>query len=327
MALLNRYVGRRVAAAGVVVSLLVLGLETPALAAPPSITSFTPTSGPADCVAVITGTAFTDFLAAQTDLEFVAGPTVVDAADFAVISATEIWATVPVLTPGTSYSIRITNHDGTNTSTGTFLSTTGGPGGCAPTIVSFNPTCGEAGTNVVMTGTNLLAPTLTGGEVRFNPYGASEVAIHKVPDASSPTYLSVIVPATAAFGPIRVMTFAATGGTAFSAVSFLGQPCHGDPAVHSRTVTLRLRRHFVARGVVSDDDGFAGCVAGVPVKVQRRVEGEWKTVRTTTTSPTGSYRRRIPDRAGRYRARAPGIDVNGGFEVCLRAISRVRTRS
>jgi hypothetical protein len=325
MALLNRYVGRRVAAGGVIVSLLVLGLEAPALAAPPFITSFTPTSGPADCVAVITGTAFTDSLAAQTDLEFVAGATVVDAADFAVISATEIWATVPVLTPGASYNIRITNPDGTNTSTGTFLSTTGA-GDCAPTIVSFAPGCGSAGDTVVMTGTNLLAPTLTGGEVRFNPYGASEVAIHKVPDASSPTYLSVIVPATAAFGPIRVMTFAATGGTAFSAASFLGQPCHGDPGVHSRTVTLRLRRHLVARGVVSDDDGFAGCLAGVPVKVERRVEGEWKTVRTTTTSPTGSYRRRIPDRAGRYRARAPRIDVNGGFEICLRAISPVRTR-
>jgi hypothetical protein len=246
-------------------SLSVLGLETPALAAPSSILSFWPTSGPTGCVVVIKGTNFNDSLAAQTDLQFVAGATVVEAADFAVISATEIWATVPVLTPGTTYNIRITNPGGTNTGMGAFLSTTG-PGGCAPTIVSFAPGCGSAGDTVVMTGTNLLAPTLTGGEVRFNPYGASEVTIHRVPDASSPTYLSVIVPATAAFGPIRVMTFAATGGTAFSAVSFLGQPCHGDPAMHSRTVTLRLRRHLVARGVVSDEDGFAGCVAGVPVK-------------------------------------------------------------
>ena len=133
--------------------------------------------------------------------------------------------------------------------------------------------------------------------------------------------------ATAAGGPIRVMTFAATGGTVFSYTSFLGQPCHGDPGVHSRTVTLRLRRHLVARGTVGADPEFAGCVAGVTVKVQRRVEGEWKTVRTTTTSPTGSYRRRLPDKAGRYRATAPRIDVNGGYEICLRDISPVRTRS
>jgi hypothetical protein len=325
VALFKRFFGLRVAAVAVVSALVVLGLEAPASATSPTISSFSPTSGPTGCVVVITGTAFTDSLAAQTDLAFVAGATVVDAADFAVISATEIWATVPILTPGANYNIRITNPGGTNTSTGTFLSTTGA-GDCAPTIVSFVPGCGSAGDTMPITGTNLLAPTLTGGEVRFNPYGVSEVAIHTVPDISSPTHLSVIVPATAAFGPIRVMTFAATGGTAFSAVSFVG-PCHGDPAVHSRTVTLRLRRHLVARGVVSDDDGFAGCVAGVPVKVQRRVEGEWKTVRATTTSATGSYRRRIPDRAGRYRARAPRIDVNGGFEVCLRAISPVRTRS
>jgi hypothetical protein len=326
MAPFKRYLGLRVAAVVSVVSLLVLGLQPPAFATPPMISSFSPNSGPTDCVVVITGTAFTDSLAAETDLEFVAGATVVDAADFAVISATEIWATVPVLTPGTSYNIRITNPGGTSTSTGTFLSTAGA-GECAPTIVSFVPTCGEAGDIMVITGTNLLAPTLTGGEVRFNPYGASEVAIHKVPDASSPIYLSVIVPATATHGPIRVMTFAATGGTVFSAVPFLGQPCHWDPGVHSRGVTLRLRRHLVARGVVSADDAFTACAASVPVKMQRRVEGTWKTVRTTITSPTGSYRRRIPDKAGRYRATAPRIDLNGGADICLRAISPVRTRS
>ena len=96
-----------------------------------------------------------------------------------------------------------------------------------------------------------------------------------------------------------------------------------DPGVHSRSVTLRLRRHLVARGVVSVDDGFTECAAGVPVKIQRRIEGEWKHVRKTSTDSTGSYRKRIPDKTGRYRAKAPGIDLNG--EICLRAISAVRT--
>ena len=45
MTLFKRHMGRRVAAVGVAVALLVLGLATPAYAAVPTITSVTPTSG------------------------------------------------------------------------------------------------------------------------------------------------------------------------------------------------------------------------------------------------------------------------------------------
>jgi hypothetical protein len=95
----------------------------------------------------------------------------------------------------------------------------------------------------------------------------------------------------------------------------------------SRSVTLRLTRSLVAWGVVSADDEFTACAASVPVKIQRRVAGEWETVRTTTTSPTGSYRRRIPDKAGRYRVTAPTFPSGPGPTPCLRVISPVRTRS
>jgi hypothetical protein len=91
-------------------------------------------------------------------------------------------------------------------------------------------------------------------------------------------------------------------------------------------VTLREVRSPVARGAVSADNGYTACAASVPVKIQRRVEGEWKTVRTTTTSLTGSYSRRIPDKAGRYRAMAPKIFLFGP-SLCLRAISPVQTRT
>jgi hypothetical protein len=89
-------------------------------------------------------------------------------------------------------------------------------------------------------------------------------------------------------------------------------------------VTLSLRRHLVARGKVSVEDEFADCAASVPVKIQRRkAGGGWKTVRFTTTSSTGSYRKRIPDRLGKYRAVAPAVLENG--EVCFKAVSpRVR---
>ena len=103
------------------------------------------------------------------------------------------------------------------------------------------------------------------------------------------------------------------------------------PAEQPRSVTLRLRKHLVARGMVSlttEGDDSTVCVASVPVKIQRRVSGHWKTVRTTTSSATGSYRRRIPDKPGRYRATASMIFlVEPVLQTCLRAISPVRTRS
>ncbi len=72
MSLVKRNIGRRVAGVGVAVALMVLGLQAPASAAV-TITALSPTSGPADCVVVATGTGFKDFPAAQMDVEFVTG--------------------------------------------------------------------------------------------------------------------------------------------------------------------------------------------------------------------------------------------------------------
>ena len=58
MTLFKRHMGRRVAAVGVAAALLVLGLEAPAFAAAPTITSFLPITGPVGCVVTITGTNF-----------------------------------------------------------------------------------------------------------------------------------------------------------------------------------------------------------------------------------------------------------------------------
>jgi hypothetical protein len=119
----------------------------------------------------------------------------------------------------------------------------------------------------------------------------------------------VAVPPGADDGRIRVSTFndVLGEGAVLGPDLFIVQPpdfdCIGPET--SRSVTLRLMGSLVARGFVSADNGFTVCAASVPVKIQRRVAGEWETVRTTTTSPTGSYRRRIPDKAGGYRATAP----------------------
>jgi len=325
MALFKQPLRLRVAAIAFVVALLVLGLQAPAFAASPTISSFSPTSGPAGCVVVITGTNFKDPVVTGVDI----GGTPVSA--FRVVSGTEIWATVAGDASGT---IHVINASATASSPSDF--TNANPGGCSPTIAFFTPLCGgAAGTVVTIIGTNLLKSSGTattapvGGDVRFPPYTAT--AIHtETPE--SPRQLSVVVPPDAADGSIRVSTFNDVVGEGAVLSGFFYVPPPGqhadcfDPIEISRSVTLHEVGSLVARGVVSADNGFTACAASVPVKIQRRVAGEWKTVRTTTTSPTGSYRRRIPDKAGRYRAMAPTIFLFGPSS-CLRAISPVRTRS
>jgi IPT/TIG domain len=336
---------RRVAAVGVGVGLLVLGLEAPAMANT-AVTAVAPTSGPANCVVDITGTGFRTFPDAQNTLTFVAPTTPtgdVKVTDWFSISDTEIWAVVPTLAAGTTYTAKLTQPSGTFTAGGTFLSTgvAGGPaGGCAPTITSFTPTCGSAGDVVKITGTNLLdASNLdtanSGGDVFFRSTAvAGETkATQPVPDLSEPTSISAIVPTGVADGPIRVLTDvdadAATTGLqgVFSATSFLTPP-PDCPSVagHTRSISLKLKDKLVAKGTVksTEDPAFTDCAASVPVKIQRKVSGSWKTVGKTTTSDTGAYSKKIKNKKGKYRSIAVKTTLEGG-EVCLKAKSPVRT--
>jgi hypothetical protein len=326
MALFKRHLGLRVEAVAVVSALVVLGLEAPASAASPTISSFSPTSGPAGCVVVIRGTDFKDPIVTSVDI----GGAPVSA--FKVVSGKEIWATVAGDASGT---IHVTNASAIASSATDF--TNANPGGCSPTITFVTPCGGWPGRVVAIIGTNLLMSSGTatttpeGGDVRFAPY--TDTATH-TGSPETPRQLSVAVPPDAADGPIRVSTFndIVGEGAVLGPISFLVPPPDPDcfyVIETSRSVTLRVVRSLVARGVVSPDNGFTACAASVPVKIQRRIAGEWKTVMTTTTSPAGSYRRRIPDKPGRYRATAPRIFLSrfGGFSSCLRAISPVQTRS
>jgi hypothetical protein len=348
MTLFKRNIGRRVAGVGVGVALMVLGLEAPAMANT-AVTAVAPTSGPADCVVDITGTGFRTFPDSVNTLTFV-GPVSgitddVDATDWFSISDTEIWAVVPTLAVGTTYTVVLTQPSGTNTAGGTFLSTGlagGAPGGCAPTIASFTPTCGSAGDVVKITGTNLLSASNldsanSGGDVLFRNTAALEtLAKQPVPDLSEPTSISAIVPSDVADGPIHVLTDVdanpatpALDGV-FSATSFTTPPpdcIPPGPVTHARSVSLSLRKHLVARGKVSstEDPAFTDCAAAVPVKIQRRVSGHWKTVGSTTTSDTGAYKKRIRDKAGKYRAKAPTVSLGTPVtDVCSGAKSPVR---
>jgi hypothetical protein len=318
---------RRVAVVGVGVGLLVLGLEAPAFAAAPVISSFTPDSGAAagGCVVVVTGTALDDFAFATWEFVPPSGPAL-PAADFVNVSDTESWVVAPALTAGTAYNIRVTNAGGgPSTSSGTFLATTGA-GNCAPTVTKVTPNCGSTNTKVVITGTNLLldvagSNTIVGGTVQFTPFTSNAAVVP--PDSDTATQLTRFVSADAADGPVKVI---AGGGTAFSTESFAVPPpdCPTVGGI-ARSVTLRLRDALVARGKVSASSATApaGCTAAVPVKIQRRrAGGGWKTVGSTTTSDTGTYRKKIRNRHGKYRSLAPKVTLTTG-EVCSRAVSKV----
>jgi hypothetical protein len=334
---------RRAAGVGVGIALLVLGLQAPAMA-DTSVTAVAPTSGPTNCVVDITGTGFRTFPDGSNTLTFV-GPASgigddVNAADWFSISDTEIWAVVPTLVAGTTYTVVLTQPSGTNTAGGTFLSTGAtSAGGCAPTITSFTPTCGSAGDVVKITGTNLLdASNLdtanSGADVFFRNTAAGETkATQPVPDLSEPTTISAIVPSDIADGPIHVLTDVDTNATTpgvqgvFSATSFLTPPPDCPTAAgHTRSITLKLKDKLVAKGMVksTEDPAFTDCAASVPVKIQRKVSGSWKTVGKTTTSDTGAYSKKIKNKKGKYRSIAVKTTLEGG-EVCLKAKSPVRT--
>jgi hypothetical protein len=322
MTLARRQLVRLLVAVGVAAASIVIGVETPALALPPTITSFFPTSGPAGCVVVIKGSNFDNPVVSSVDI----GGTPVTS--FKIVSTTEIWATVAGATSG---PIHLTNASDTANSPTDFTNTN--PGACSPTIKSLTPCGGSAGTTVVITGTNLLKDSATtttaavGGDVRFAPYAATTTHTGA---PETPTQLSVLVPSDAADGPIRVSTFndVVGEGAVFSGIAFQVPPpditCpSGD---HARSIALRLRRHLVAQGKVSstEDPAFTDCVAGVPVKIQRKVSGRWWTVGRTTTTDTGAYKKRIRDRTGRYRSLAWNITLNDMADVCFRAVSPIR---
>jgi len=347
MSLGKRHIGRRVAGVGVAVALMVIGLEAPAFAAAPVVSSFTPTSGPATggCVVVVTGTGLDDFpAAANYTFSFVlnvAPNTVVAATDYLIISDTEAWVTSPALVAGNSYNIKATNPGGTSTSTTAFLATNGA-GGCVPTITSFTPACGLHSSTTVITGTNLLRETaapatpftgnIGGGIVSFSPYTSD--ASHTVPDVDEATTLSVVVSSDAADGPIKVTTKGTTlapadGMSVFSTTRFEVPPPDCSAATgHTRAITLKLTKRGKASGKVSSTETtpFTACVDAVPVKIQKKKKGGgWKTVKSATTSATGSYSAKTAGKPGKYRSLAPKTAVGTPPADCAKAKSATRT--
>ena len=158
----------------------------------PTITGFTPTSGPVGTNVTINGTNFTG--ATAVTFNSTSQPA------FTVVSATQITAAVPA--GATTGKIHVTTPGGTANSAANFTVTAP-----TPTITGFTPTSGTPGTSVTITGTNLTGASA----VKFNGVNAASFAVN------SATQITAVVSATATTGPIAVTT---PGGTATSAGNF-----------------------------------------------------------------------------------------------------------
>ena len=282
-------------------ALIVLGLEAPAFAVAPTITGFTPGAGDDGCVVQITGTNFMNPLV--FDVEF----NNVNADSFVVVSDTEIWAEAP--TGVTSGAISVNNGDGPEV-----LSSTGwlanDPAACSPTVATIAPTCGPAGTDVTITGTNLMRSATQGANVFFSPFvdtPGSGVSAGAEFDETL-TSVTANVPAGAGDGPLGVVTFSDTvgEGAAFSPTPFDFGTCitalSPTSGVPGDTVTIT--------GV-----GFQGVTAvtfagtGGPVQAIFTLDTDTETFDTiTATVPVGAIN-------GPITVNTPGGNPTAQFTV------------
>jgi fibronectin type 3 domain-containing protein/anti-sigma regulatory factor (Ser/Thr protein kinase) len=163
--------------------------------APPVISSFSPSSGPAGSVVSINGSYLTG--ATQVTLGGVA------ASNFTVVSSSEIHTEVPAGAPLGQGKISVTTLGGTANSSEDFTVTPPLP----PVIDSFNPPSGPVGTQVTITGAYFTGAT----EVAFNGVPAPNFTI------VSTAQIRATVPNDATTGKITVT---APGGTTTSSNDF-----------------------------------------------------------------------------------------------------------
>lgn len=179
------------------------------LATDVSVIEFTPDGGAPGSTVTVFGTGFGSTIATNA-VTFNGSAATVQSA-----STTKLVVTVPA--GATTGPIAVTSPNGTAASSDPFVVGATGPGG-PPTIAGFAPSIGDAGSTVVVTGTNF-DPSATLNSVFFNGVRAEVTAV-------SPTSLTVTVPASAT-GPISVTT---PEGTATSTTDFFVPPAENPAA-------------------------------------------------------------------------------------------------
>ena len=145
----------------------------------PTITGFTPSSGPPGTVVTITGTN----LAVATEVSF-NGKAATD-----ITSDTPTKITVKVPTGATTGYITVTAPNGSVTSATKFIYV-------GPTITGFSPSSGPPGTVVTITGTNLsntTAVTFNGKAGTVTSDGSTKITV-KVPTGATTGYIRIVTP-------------------------------------------------------------------------------------------------------------------------------------
>ena len=245
---------------------------------PPTVTSFTPTSGSAGTLVTVTGSAFTG----ATSVTFGGA-----SASYVVDSSTQISATVPA--GATTGPVAVTTPSGTGTSAGSF--TLPQP---PPTVTSFTPTSGSAGTLVTVTGSAFTGAT----SVTFGGASASYFI-------DSNSQISATVPAAATTGPIAVTT---PSGTGTSAESFTVTEPPPNTCVYSaptKTVTATIPTGTTATlKVVSGEIWFGSTPAPCSGATTTNVDS------ISVNAPTGSSEQIVVDQSG--GAFAPGASTESG---------------
>lgn len=160
----------------------------------PTITSFTPTSGPVGTTITVTGNGFTGATAVTVGS--------IPVSSFTVVSATTLTA---VVSPGTATGvIKVTGPGGSRLSAAKFTVL------LPPVITGFSPQTGNSGTTVTVRGSRFTGVT-----------GVTGVTVNGVPVRSftvlAGNKLTLVVGTGTTTGPVAVTT---AGGTAVSAVSF-----------------------------------------------------------------------------------------------------------
>jgi hypothetical protein len=158
---------------------------------PPSISGFSPPSGPPGTSVIISGSNLSGALSVTLN-----GKAVPVNSD----TATSVNCTVPV--GATSGRLAVTTAGGTATTATNFTVTAAQP----PTVKSFSPTSGKVGTSVAISGTNL--------------YGTTSVTVNGTPApilGDTNTFVTITIPTGATKGKIAVTTAA---GTATSKKTF-----------------------------------------------------------------------------------------------------------
>lgn len=234
---------------------------------PPTISGFSPASGPVGATVTITGTNFSTTPANNT-VKFNATTAVVTAS-----TATSITTTVPA--GATTGKIAVTVGGNTATSATNFTVTAG----AIPTITSFTPTSGDVGTTVTITGTNF-STTPANNTVKFFD-GIDSYIVSAVVTASTTTSITATVPSGASTGRIKVTT---AGGSVTSASNFT-VTCGPVPTITSfspgtgtvSTIVIITGTNFstTAANNIVDFDGYNAVVTAST------------TTSITTSVPTG----------------------------------------